>query len=89
MKWDCPLERTLGTATPVIVKICDVYLSAARKRSLGRVDDGMVRNLIAACQNDLLLTFNPKVTEDLSAKINDVGKIALEYSSWLEHWLAK
>lgn len=63
VKWDCPLERVLGTPPPVAIKVCDTYLASARQRALGRVDDGMARNLITACQNDLLLTFNPKVND--------------------------
>lgn len=65
VKWDCPLERILGTVTPIVIKICDVYLASARQRAVGRVDDGMVNNLITACQNDLLLTFNPAVNKNL------------------------
>ena len=62
VKWDCLLERVLSPPTPVVIKICDVYLSSARQRALGRLDEGTMRNLLVACQNDLLLTFNPKVT---------------------------
>ena len=61
VKWDCPEERLVSTPAPVVAKICDIYYTAARQRVLGRIDDGAIRYMITACQNDLTLTLNIKV----------------------------
>ena len=62
VKWECPMERMVATPAPVVVKICDIYFTAARQRVLGRIDDGAIRYMIMACQNDLTLTLNVKVS---------------------------
>jgi hypothetical protein len=51
----------LSPPPPIVIRICDIYIGTAQKLVIGPVDDGTVKFITTACQNDLTLSFDLQV----------------------------
>ncbi|CAF3921312.1 unnamed protein product [Rotaria sp. Silwood2] len=67
IKFNCPLEGIIVAPAPIIIKICNIYISSAQQRLIGRVDERTVGFVRIACQNDLQLSFNLKLAQSAVA----------------------
>jgi hypothetical protein len=61
VKPDCPLEQLIATPPPIIITICNIYITSVQKVLVGRVNEYTGKLITTACQNDLMTAYNPKV----------------------------
>ncbi|UJR32817.1 hypothetical protein I4U23_020279 [Adineta vaga] len=58
IKWNCEREGLWMTPNPVVPKLCDLYINAARERAAAAVDKRVIDVARTQCINDMQSTFD-------------------------------